>query len=45
MRKRELVVLIKPTIIQNEQSWKQDLLDTSGRIEKLDPRTRIPRPE
>ena len=25
VRKRELVVLIKPTIIQNEQSWKQDL--------------------
>ena len=45
MRKRELVVLIKPTIIQNEQSWKQDLLDTSGRIEKLDPRIRRPRPE
>ncbi len=45
MRKRELVVLIKPTIIQNEQSWKQDLLDTAGRIEKLDPRTRPPRLE
>lgn len=45
LRKREIVVLIKPTIIQNEQSWKQDLLDTSGRIEKLDPRTRIPRSE
>ena len=38
MRKRELVVLIKPTIIQNEASWKQDLLDTQGRIEQLDPR-------
>lgn len=45
VRKRELVVLIKPTVIQNEQSWKQDLLDTAGRMEKLDPRTRTPRPE
>ncbi|MBK8523929.1 MAG: pilus (MSHA type) biogenesis protein MshL [Betaproteobacteria bacterium] len=43
LRKRELVVLIKPTIIQNEQSWKQDLLDTQERIEKLDPRNRTPR--
>ncbi len=43
MRKRELVVLIKPTIIQNEQSWKQDLLDTASRIEKLDPRVLVPR--
>ena len=43
MRKRELVVLIKPTIIHNEASWKQDLLDTQERIEKLDPRTRLPR--
>ncbi len=40
MLKRELVVLIKPTVIQNEQSWKQDLLDTAGRIEQLDPRKR-----
>ncbi|MBI2306801.1 MAG: pilus (MSHA type) biogenesis protein MshL [Rhodocyclales bacterium] len=45
LRKRELVVLIKPTIIQNEQSWKQDLLDTAGRIEQLDPRKRQPRAE
>ena len=45
LRKRELIVLIKPTIIQNEQSWKQDLLDTSGRMEKLDPRIQRPRPE
>ncbi|MBW7902355.1 MAG: pilus (MSHA type) biogenesis protein MshL [Rhodocyclaceae bacterium] len=44
-RKRELVVLIKPTIIQNAQSWKQDLLDTAGRLEKMDPRTRPPRSE
>jgi MSHA biogenesis protein MshL len=40
MRKRELVVLIKPTIIQNEAAWKQDLLDTTERMEQLDPRRR-----
>ena len=45
VRKRELVVLIKPTVIQNEQSWKQDLLDTAGRMEKLDPRVSPPRPQ
>jgi MSHA biogenesis protein MshL len=39
-RKRELVILIKPTIIQNDSSWKEDLLDTQTRIEKLDPRAR-----
>lgn len=37
-RKRELVILIKPTVIQNDSSWKEDLLDAQGRIEKLDPR-------
>ena len=45
LRKREIVVLIKPTVIQNEASWKQDLLDTQERIEKLDPRSRPPRPQ
>lgn len=45
MGKRELVVLIKPTVIQGEQSWKQDLLDTQERIEKMDPRVRVPRPQ
>jgi MSHA biogenesis protein MshL len=37
-QKRELVVLIKPTIIEGASSWNQDLLDTSRRIEELDPR-------
>lgn len=45
LRKRELVVLIKPTIIQGAESWKQDLLDTRTRMETLDPRVRPPRPE
>ena len=38
-QKRELVVLIKPTIVDSANNWSQDLLDTSRRIEALDPRT------
>jgi MSHA biogenesis protein MshL len=37
-RKRELVILIKPTIIRNESSWKEDLVETQARIQQLDPR-------
>ena len=37
LRKRELVILIKPTVIRNESSWKDDLLDTQNRVEQLDP--------
>jgi MSHA biogenesis protein MshL len=36
-QKRELVVLIKPTIVDSDSSWNQDLLDTSRRIQDLDP--------
>lgn len=39
-RKSELVILIKPTVIHNDSSWKEDLLNTQGRIETLDPRAR-----
>jgi len=38
-QKRELVVLIKPTIVDSASNWSQDLLDTGRRIETLDPRT------
>ena len=38
-QKRELVVLIKPTIVDSANNWNQDLLDTTRRIEQLDPRT------
>jgi MSHA biogenesis protein MshL len=37
-QKRELVVLIKPTIVEGSNNWNQDMLDTSRRIEQLDPR-------
>jgi MSHA biogenesis protein MshL len=36
-QKRELVVLIKPTIVDGAGAWNQDLLDTSRRIEQLEP--------
>lgn len=38
-QKRELVVLIKPTIVDSASNWSQDLLDTSRRIDAMDPRT------
>ncbi|MDM5180312.1 pilus (MSHA type) biogenesis protein MshL [Massilia sp. DJPM01] len=36
-QKRELVVLIKPTIVDGPNGWNQDLLDTSRRFDDLDP--------
>lgn len=38
IQKRELVVLIKPTIVEGATSWNEDLLDSGKRIEALDPR-------
>ena len=38
LSKRELVILLKPTIIRNESSWKEDLFETQSRIQKLGPR-------
>ncbi|MES2017258.1 MAG: pilus (MSHA type) biogenesis protein MshL [Pseudomonadota bacterium] len=39
-QKRELVVLIKPTIVDdaNPNAWSADMMGASGRIEQLDPR-------
>jgi MSHA biogenesis protein MshL len=34
-RKRELVILLKPTLIQSERNWEQDLNETRGRFDKL----------
>jgi len=36
-QKRELVILIKPIVVQGESSWTQDLLDTQQRIQNLAP--------
>ena len=37
LRKREIVILLKPTIIQGESSWSQDLRDTQRRLESFIP--------
>ena len=42
-KKSELVVLIKPTIIRNGSSWKDDLVETQERLQQLDPRQQQPR--
>lgn len=42
LRKREIVILIKPTIIRNESSWKDDLIETQGRVQQFDPRQARP---
>ncbi|MES2771302.1 MAG: secretin N-terminal domain-containing protein [Pseudomonadota bacterium] len=38
LRKSELVILIKPTIIESASDWKSDLVDTQDRLEQFDPR-------
>ncbi|MRV71492.1 pilus (MSHA type) biogenesis protein MshL [Duganella sp. FT92W] len=38
MQKRELVVLIKPTIVDGPGAWSQDAEDAARRIEQLEPR-------
>ena len=42
MEKSELVILIKPTIIRNDSSWKDDLVETQDRVQQLDPRLARP---
>lgn len=39
-QKRELVVLIKPTIVEGANDWSQDLLDTTRRFDDLKPKGR-----
>ena len=38
LRKSELVIMIKPTIIRDESSLKEDLYETQSRLKELDPR-------
>ncbi len=45
--KSELVILLKPTVIENDATWRQDLLDTRERIdayERSDRETYRPKP-
>jgi MSHA biogenesis protein MshL len=37
-QKRELVILLKPTVIQGNSNWSQDILDSQERIQNLEPR-------
>ena len=41
-KKSELVVLIRPTIIRNDSSWKDDLVETQNRLQQFDPRQKLP---
>ncbi|MGS0743387.1 secretin N-terminal domain-containing protein [Glaciimonas sp. GG7] len=36
-QKRELVILLRPTVIQGEDSWEQDMLDSQRRLKSLVP--------
>ena len=38
MQKRELVILLKPTVVQGDGSWAEDMLESQRRIQALDPR-------
>ena len=38
LKKRELVILIKPTLIQGEAQWAQDVSDTQARIREFNAR-------
>jgi MSHA biogenesis protein MshL len=37
MLKKELVILLKPTVIQSDRQWEQDLQQTRGRLEGMHP--------
>jgi MSHA biogenesis protein MshL len=38
VRKKELVILLKPTVIQSDRDWEQGLRETRGRFEAMHPR-------
>ncbi len=37
MQKRELVILLKPTIVQGNSAWSNDIMDSQRRIQALEP--------
>ena len=41
-QKRELVILLKPTIIPESGNWSEDITETAKRIEQLEPRNKWP---
>jgi MSHA biogenesis protein MshL len=40
-QKRELVILLKPTVIPEAGNWAEDLAETQRRVQQLDPRTQF----
>ena len=36
--KRELVILLKTTVVRSDQTWAQNILDTSDRVQSLERR-------
>lgn len=40
-QKRELVILLKPTVIQGSGNWAQDILESQERIQNLEPRSAL----
>ena len=42
--KSELVILLKPTVIESDATWRQDILDTKERIDAYG-RTDSPQPK
>jgi MSHA biogenesis protein MshL len=40
-QKRELVILLKPTVVQENSNWAQDMLESQQRVQSLNPRGRV----
>ncbi|MDQ9170218.1 secretin N-terminal domain-containing protein [Oxalobacteraceae bacterium R-40] len=40
-QKRELVILLKPIVVQGESTWTNNILETQQRIQALDPKNRF----
>ncbi|MDR2032762.1 MAG: pilus (MSHA type) biogenesis protein MshL [Azoarcus sp.] len=38
MKKREMVVLVKPTVIHDEEDWQDDMDEAESRLQEFDPR-------
>jgi MSHA biogenesis protein MshL len=41
-QKRELVILLKPTIVEGSNTWAQDMMHSQQRIQALEPRSPVP---
>ncbi len=41
MQKRELVILLKPTVVQGGETWAQDMTETQQRIRSMDSRNSL----